>query len=246
MTAGKLADKKILVCGGATGIGAATALCAGREGADVIVHYHLREAQARAVCAQVRDAGGHAAIAQADLTDPQAVAALLDGLGPIDGFVHSVSAPIAVEPLSSVEWPAFQLQWEATVKSAFLLVKALLAREVVPSAGVFVSSAVTSGVPPRDWPSYVTAKYGLLGFVRSIAQDAAGRGLRLNLVSPGMTETPLTAVFDARRRELTGRATPLKRLGTVDEAAAAIVFLLSNESAYIVGADLPVAGGTVL
>ena len=61
-----------------------------------------------------------------------------------------------------------------------------------------------------------------------------------------MTQTPLTAAFDSRRVELAGRAAPLKRLGTVDEAASAIAFLLSNEGAYIVGVDLPVAGGTVL
>ena len=239
-----MAGKKILICGGATGIGAAVAAFAAGEGAEVVVNYRSRETDALALCARLRDQGDRASGVRADLSDPDAVAAMIAGLGPIDGFVHSVSAPIAGEALSTLEWPAFQRQWEASVKSAFLLVKALLASATIPRAGVFVSSAVVSGVPPRDWSSYVTAKYGLLGFVRSIAQDAAERGLRLNLVSPGLTETPLTAELDARRRELVGRATPLKRLGTAEEAAAAIAFLLSDESAYIVGADLPVTGGT--
>jgi len=241
----RLADKTILICGGATGIGAATAALAVSEGATVVVNYRSRQADAQALCARLRDAGGRASAVQADLTDPAAVDAMIAGLGTIDGFVHSVSAPIAVEPLAGVEWPVFETHWESSVKSAVLLVKAFMAREALPRAGVFVSSVVASGgPPPRDWSPYVTAKYGLLGFVRSIAQEAAGRGLRLNLVSPGLTETPLTANIDARRRELIGRSTPLGRLGTVDEAAAAIAFLLSDESAYIAGANLPVSGGT--
>ena len=82
--------------------------------------------------------------------------------------------------------------------------------------------------------------------MKSVAQEAAGRGMRLNLVSPGMTETPLTAHIDPRRRDLVARSLPLKRLGTADDAARAIAFLLSDESGYVVGADLPVAGGAVL
>ena len=234
------------MCGAATGIGAATARVLAREGAEVIVQYRTREAEALQLCADLRAAGGRARAAQGDLTDAGFVAALFSGEAPIDAFVHAVSAPLGPEPFAAAAWAAFQLQWEASVKTAFLLLQSALACEPCPRAGVFVSSVVTSGVPPKDWSAYVTAKSALAGLVRSVAQEAAGRGLRLNLVSPGLTETPLTAGIDPRRRELAGRATPLKRLGTVDEAAAAIAFLLSSESAYIAGADLPVAGAAVL
>lgn len=246
MSDGRFAGQTILVCGAATGIGAATARLLAREGAGVIVQYRTREAEALQVCADVLAAGGRARVAQGDLTDAATAAALFAGAEPIDAFVHAISAPLGAEPFAAAGWPAFAAQLEASVKTAFLLLQAALACEPCARAGVFVSSIVTSGAPPKDWSAYVTAKSALAGLVRSVAQEAAGRGLRLNLVSPGLTETPLTAGIDPRRRELAGRATPLKRLGTVDEAAAAIAFLLSNESAYIAGADLPVAGATVL
>ncbi len=246
MTPGRFSNRTFVVFGAATGIGAATASLIARDGGSVIVHYRTREAEAKALCEQLRAQGATASTAQADLTDQQAVAALFDAAGDVDGFVHSVSAPLAIGPIASTDWTTFQAQWEASVKSAVLIVQALFASEARPRAGVFVSSTVTIGVPPKDWSPYVTAKYALLGFVRSIAQEAAAQGLRLNVVSPGLTETPLTAQMDPRRRELAGRATPLKRLGTVDDAAESIAFLLSDASAYVVGADLPLAGGAVL
>lgn len=246
MTPGRFSNRTFVVFGAATGIGAATASLIAREGGSVIVHYRTREAEALAVCEQLRAQGATVSSAQADLTDPKAVAALFEAVGDVDGFVHSVSAPLAIGPIVATDWTTFQTQWEGSVKSAVLIVQALLAREARPRAGVFVSSTVTFGAPPKDWSPYVTAKYALVGFVRSIAQEAAGQGLRLNVVSPGLTETPLVAQIDPRRREMAGRATPLKRLGTVDDTAESIGFLLSDASAYVVGADLPVAGGAVL
>lgn len=246
MTPGRFSNRKYVVFGAATGIGAAAATLIAREGGSLIVHYRTREAEANALCGQLRAQGASATAVQADLTDPRAVGALFDVAGDVDGFVHSVSAPLVIGPIATTDWPTFQAQWEASVKSAVLIVQALLAREVRPRAGVFVSSTVTFGAPPKDWSSYVSAKYALLGFVRSVAQEVAGQGLRLNLVSPGLTETPLTEHIDPRRREMAGRATPLKRLGTVEDAAESIAFLLSDASAYVVGADLPVAGGAVL
>jgi NAD(P)-dependent dehydrogenase (short-subunit alcohol dehydrogenase family) len=238
------AGRTIVVFGGATGIGAATASRLASDGASVIVQYHTREAQARELCERLRATGAAATAAQADLTDADATGALVAALPAVDGFVHAVSAPLDAEPFDALSWERMTAHLDVAVKSAFAIAKAMIVRDPRPTAGVFVSSIVTSGVPPANWSAYVTAKYALLGFVRSLAADAAGRGLRLNLVSPGLTDTPLTASMDPRRRELAGRATPLKRLGTVDEAAAAIAFLLSDESSYLVGVDLPVAGGT--
>jgi 3-oxoacyl-[acyl-carrier protein] reductase len=242
----RFTDQRILVCGGATGIGAEAARLLAGEGAEVVVQYRTRQTQARALCEELRQAGSRASLVTADLTVEEEVRAALDDLGHLDGFVHSVSAPLAIEPLEKSSWATYQSAWDASVKSAYVLVRAMLERATPPRAGVFVSSLVTHGAPPKDWSSYVTAKYALLGFVKSIAQDAAGRGLRLNLVSPGMTETPLTAQIEPRRRELIGRSTPLKRLGTVADVASAIAFLLSGESAYVVGTDLALAGGAVL
>jgi 3-oxoacyl-[acyl-carrier protein] reductase len=109
-----------------------------------------------------------------------------------------------------------------------------------------VLSSVTLGVPPPDKSPYVTAKYGLLGLARSLAVELAAKGMRVNCVSPGFTRTFLTAGVDERVQELIARSVPMKRLSTPEDVAAAVAFLVSPDSAYITGVNLPVSGGVVM
>lgn len=93
---------------------------------------------------------------------------------------------------------------------------------------------------------YVTGKHALLGFCRSLAVELAAKRIRVNCVSPGLVSTPLTAHLDSKHLELLGRSVPLGHLGTADEAAQVINFLLGAESAFVTGTNVPVAGGAAM
>lgn len=244
---GRLAGQRVLVTGGASGIGAAIVERLAAEGAHVLVNYRSREAAARALCGAVADRGGTATPLRADVTDPDAVARMLreasDG-GGVHGLVHAASAPLAAERFRKTSWETFEAHHATGVRAAFLLVQGCLAAQPATLRWVvFVLSSVTLGTPPADKAAYVTGKHALLGLSRALAAELAAKGVRVNAVSPGFTPTELTAGVDPRIQELIAKSVPLKRLCRPEDVAASVAFLASDEAAYLTGVNLPVAGG---
>jgi 3-oxoacyl-[acyl-carrier protein] reductase len=242
----RFAERRFLVCGAATGIGAETARLLAAEGAEVLIQYRSRAKDAQALCEELVAHGSRASVYRADMVYEDDVRMLTKAVGTVHGFVHSISGAVPKETFEKTPWTEYQAHWESSVKSAFLLVRSLLESEVRPSVGVFVLSTYTIGVPPKNMAAYTTAKYALLGLMKSMAAEQAPNGLRLNGVSPGFTETPFTEHVEPRHRELLARGLPMKRFGTPREAAAAIAFLLSDESEYMTGTNLIVGGGAVM
>lgn len=235
------------MCGGATGIGAATARLLASRGAAVCMQYHTRESQARELCAQLRSTGGSVDVAQADLTEPGDIERLVESISAIHGIVHSVSPPLQDKNFQEAEWEEYERHWRTAVQSAYWLVK--LSLRIQPDAlrsVVFILSTSTIGVPPKRWAPYVSAKYALLGLAKSMAVELAGTGIRVNCVSPGFTSTPLTAHVEPRLQDFVARSIPAGRLSTVEDVAAAVAFLLSDESSFVTGVNLPVSGGAAM
>lgn len=246
MSGYRLAGRRILVCGGATGIGAATARIAASQGAAIRIQYRTRTAEATRLCDELRAAGASVEISQADITSEKDVGRLAAEVGDVHGVVHSVSPPLPRASADRTQWSVFEEHWTAAVKALFMIT-----RSFVPSAAsldsiVAVLSSVVLGPPPKDMAAYVTAKHALYGFCRALAVELAPRKIRVNCVSPGLTPTPLTSHVDPRHHDILGRAVPLGRLGTPDDAAHVIAFLLGAEAAYLTGANIPVAGGAVM
>lgn len=242
----RLAGRRVLVCGGATGIGAATARLMAVQGAAVCLHYHTRADAAERLRDELRAQGASVDLVQADLTREDDVVELARRVGDVHGIVHSVSPAVSRAPIEQTDWRSFEAHWAVGVGALFLLV-----RHVVPVAPSLASIAVVlttyvGGVPPKDLAPYVTGKHALLGFCRSLAVELAARQIRVNCVSPGVMPTPLNAHLDPRHLELLGRSVPLGRLGTPDEAARVIAFLLGPESAFVTGTNVAVAGGVMM
>jgi len=251
MIEGRLKNQRILVTGGATGIGRQISLRLAREGAHIWINYRTRKEDAVSLKYEIEQMGTSASMVRADVSHPEQVRALLEDVvrsGGIHSLVHAASPPLTDGKFRKTEWNVFTRHWEVAVHGAYLLIRGFLTlqADVQLESVVFVLSSVTLGVPPPDKSPYVTAKYGLLGLARSLAIELAAKGMRVNCVSPGFTRTSLTAGVDERVQELIARSVPMKRLSTPEDVAAAVAFLVSPDSAYITGVNLPVSGGGVM
>jgi len=247
MSSKRFEGQRILVCGGATGIGAATARLLGSEGATVCIQYRQRETEAKEMCRQLRSDGASVEIFPADLTDSDQVKSLIKDVGVMHGLVHSVSPALPNALFYQINWSEYEQHWSTAVESAYWLLKHSLESESCSlQAVVFVLSSYTIGVPPKNLAPYISAKYALLGLCKVMALELAERGIRINSISPGFTPTPLTAHIEPRLQDFVARGIPMHRLGSSEDAAMAAAFLLSSESSFITGVNLPVSGGAAM
>jgi len=249
-----LAGRAVLVTGGSSGIGRATALAAARAGADVALTYHVNERGAREVERGIQATGRKAVVLHADLANEASVRAIgpgaSDGLGRIDAWINNAGAEIltgAGASLSDVKKldRLLAVDLRGTVLASWCAAELLAAR---PEGGVIVNMSwdhVETGMAGTHPQLFAAVKGGVLAFSKSLARTVAPR-VRVNVVAPGWIETAFGEGLDeARRREVIA-ATPLGRWGTPEDVAAAIVFLASPAAAFITGETLRVGGGVVM
>ncbi|HKG39308.1 MAG TPA: SDR family oxidoreductase [Conexibacter sp.] len=235
-----------LVTGAGRGIGRATALALARAGADVVLASRT-EADLREVAAEVEALGVGATVAPCDLTVPGALDATLDALPrPVDVLVNGAGTN-RPGPFVDVLVEDLDLLLAQNVRAPVLVAQAVVQRLLAagrPGAIVNLSSQMGHvGYPGRS--VYCTTKHAIEGLTKALAVELAPHGIRVNSVAPTFLETAMTAAMfedETFRAEVLGRI-PLGRLGTVDEVAAAIVFLASPAASLITGASLRADGG---
>jgi NAD(P)-dependent dehydrogenase (short-subunit alcohol dehydrogenase family) len=251
---GRLQTRRVLVVGAGTrrtddpdapvGNGRAIAVLAAREGATVACA-DRDEAAALATAQLVVNDGGGAEVLVADVTRPEDCAAVVADagarLGGLDGLVLNVGIGegLRLEGTSVEEWDR---TFAVNVRAHFLVCKAALAALADGSAIVFVSS-IAGITPGSGLPAYDTSKAALGGLCRHVAHEGARRGIRANVVAPGLIDTPIGRAASAGRPSRDRTPVPLRRQGTAWEIAYATVFLLSHEASYITGQTLVVDGG---
>ncbi|MDT3442122.1 SDR family NAD(P)-dependent oxidoreductase [Pseudofrankia sp. BMG5.37] len=240
-----LAGKRALVTGGTRGIGRAVALGLARAGAHVVVSHQQESEAAESLRRELKETSGNHLVMIADAADPAAITALLDAtgahLGGLDIVVNNVGT------ISHVPYDQLSLEdWNA-VLTTNLTATHLVTQGALPllgGSGAVVnvgSGAGVVGVPLRA--HYTAAKAGLIGLTRSLSKELGAKGIRVNLVTPGLTETDhANGMPDAVRAAYTNRI-PLGRLGTSEEVAAVVLFLASDVSSYVNGANYSVDGG---
>ena len=242
------AGKVALVTGASRGLGAAIAERLGADGFAVAVNYARSTAEAEAVVARIRAAGSAAAAFQADVTDPDAVATLVDavreGLGPIHALVLNATGAQPAIPLRELTWEAHLDQLEFFVKSPTLLVRAVLADMTAAGGGRVIhvgSDIVGRGLPGSS--AYAAAKAAQLGLARVWARELAPLAITVNTVAPGWVPVERhESSSDAELRGYLG-AVPLGRMGEPADVAGAVAYLASAEAAFVTGAQLVVNGG---
>lgn len=249
----RMGQRALVVTGGGRGIGAQIALRAAQGGTPVALIYYSRPDNAARVAGQIEAAGGQAIAIRADVGSEADVAraftAADSALGPLGGLVNN--AVWAGPPRTLAELPASELEavFRTNVFGAFLCSREA-ARRLSTANGarggaiVTLSSAhaVNTGAP-GNWVHFAASKASLETMSRGLARELAGQGIRVNVVRPGViaTETRLGQPRDHLERTL--RQVPLARMGTADEVATAVLWLLSDEASYVTGAALDVAGG---
>ncbi len=246
-----LTGKRALVTGGSRGIGGATALMLAQCGADVVVHYRARTADAEAMVRQLRALGVQAYSAAAELSDRAAVdqmcANIAQSWGGIDIYVGNAgiwpSEEIAVADMPDERWARTVAE---NIDGMFFSTRAAI--RVMADGGRVVLVSSTAGQRGESMHAdYAASKGAMISFTKSLAVELAPRGITVNSVAPGWVDTEMCAeAFADGGRERIGRAIPVGRVASAADIAGPIVFLCSPQSRHVTGEILNVNGGSVL
>jgi 3-oxoacyl-[acyl-carrier protein] reductase len=246
----QLAGKVAVVTGGARGIGRGIALELARRGAKVVVNYNSRPDAADEVVQIIKHAGGDAIAVQADVSQLEAaqrlIKAAIDFGGRLDILVNNAGTTrdmlLAMMPES--DW---DLVIATNLKSAYNCSKAALKPMMRQKYGRMVNITSVAGLSGNGGQTnYSASKAGLIGFTKSLAKEVGGRNITVNAVAPGFIPTDLTSEILGKIQEDAIKATPLGRMGTVEDVAYAVAFLASDDAAFITGQVLSVDGGMVM
>jgi 3-oxoacyl-[acyl-carrier protein] reductase len=242
----KLDGKTALVTGASQGIGEAVAKLLARQGAKVVLAARNEE-KLKALAAYIDAGGGCARPLALDVSAPETfgerLKTLPEDFAAIDILVNNagITADNLLARMSLDDW---ERVLRTNLTGAFALTKEVLRGMMKRRWGRLINvSSVVGMMGNAGQANYAASKAGLIGFTKSVARELGSRSITANVVAPGYIETAMTdALPAAAKEELTG-AIALKRLGTVDDVAAAVLFLASEEGGYITGHTLNVSGG---
>ena len=243
----RLDGQVAVVTGSGQGIGRAIAWALAEAGCDVAVNAR-RRGDLEVTAAGVEERGRRTLIADADIRDfsEELAARAVATLGRIDVWVNNVggSDEKTVRELADTPDEIWRAQLELNLTSAFQGAKAAASRMADGGAIVNIASGAGMRGSPRTGP-YAAAKAGMLNLTQTLALELAGRGIRVNAVSPGpvATEAFLEVLGVSDQLDQLQATIPLGRLGTPDDIAAAVVFLASPAASWVTGQNLLVAGG---
>ena len=241
-----LSGKSALVTGASGGIGGAIARHLHGAGANV----GLSGTRADALDALAGELGERCAVLPCDLSDGDAVSALIgqaeDALGAVDIVVNNAGLTrdnLALR-LKDEDWEQVMA---VNLTAAFRLSKAALRGMMKRRWGRIVNITSIVGVTGNGGQTnYAASKAGMIGFTKSLAQEVASRNITVNCVAPGFIKTPMTDALDETQRENLLAGIPAGRLGAVDDVAAGVLYLASEEASYVTGQTLHINGGMAM
>ncbi len=241
-----MTQKRALVTGGSSAIGSVIAKRLAADGYAVVVHAYTHVASADHVVDKIRTQGGVAACACFDITDSDVARDALEALlkeGPIQVVVNNAGlhddAPMA--GMTGAQWKRVI---DLTLNGFFNVTQPLLLPMIGMRWGRIVSISSLAGISGnRGQTNYAAAKAGLHGATKSLAIEVASRGVTVNVVAPGLIESPATR--NSFKPEQIEAMVPMKRVGTPDEVAALVSFLVSEQAGYITGQVIGINGGVV-
>ena len=243
----------VVITGGSRGIGAATARRAAQDGWNVVLSYQSDGDAAEAVVADCEAYGRIALAVRCDVAEEADVLALFDavpaGAGPVRGLVNNAGIVAPTMRAADMDSERIRRMLEVNVLGAFLCAREAVRRMSTANGGsggsiVNVSSRAAALGSPGEYVDYAASKAALDTLTVGLSKEVAAEGVRVNSVRPGLIETEIhERNGQSGRLERLAPSIPLGRSGTADEVAAAIVWLLSDESSYTTGTFLDVSGG---
>ncbi len=242
---GSLDGKVAVVTGASRGIGRAIAEKLAEDGAKVVVNYTSNEEAANEVVSKIENRGGKAVAVQADTGEISEVRTLFEEatsrFGRLDVLVNNAGI-IAPEMIAEATEEAFDRQFAVNVKGVFFAMQEAAKRLEDGGRIINVSSVNTLMSPPAS-AAYNATKAAVEQFARTGAKEFGGRGITVNAVSPGATDTDMLAGAPPERREMAAQMAPLGRLGEPRDIADVVAFLASDEARWITGQNLQAGGG---
>lgn len=242
------AKHTILVTGSSRGIGAAIARRFAQQGHAVAIHYHAREAEARALFAELSEEGYRVMLVSGDITNEaeakQIVSQVRKQLGFIDVLVNNAGIALPTQLVTETKLADWHRVMDTNVTGMFLITNAVLPEMVSLQRGSIVNISSMWGVTGGSCEvAYSASKAAVIGYTKSLAKEVAPSGIRVNCVAPGFVLTDMTRCFDESVIADICEETPLLRAGTPADIASAVVFLALEEASFITGQVLCVDGG---
>ena len=247
---GGLLDGKVcMVTGGGTGIGAATAVAMAEAGAAAVIIAGRREAPGEEVAAACRIHGSSALFLKTDVTDESEVAELIrrivEEFGRLDIAFNNAGYQEPRKLLAEQPSEVYDHVFGVNTRAVFLCLREQLALMVKQGSGSIVVNTSVSGIrnPNNGLSLYSASKAAVLSMVRSAAMEYGPLGLRVNAIAPGRVVTDMMLGSGVGSPEVIGATLPVRRIGTPEDVASAVVWLASDQASYITGATIPADGG---
>jgi 3-oxoacyl-[acyl-carrier protein] reductase len=244
--------KNALVTGGTRGIGRGIVLALAQAGANVVTCYRQESDAADNLVRELKETAGTHHVVKADVGEPAELDRLMDVVktlpGTLDVFVHSAGT-ITHVPFADLPMEQWRRVLDTNLTAAYVLTQKALPSLAKGASIIYVGSkAAVVGIPLRA--HYTAAKAGLVGLAKSLSKEFGGRGIRVNVVAPGIVDTSDTAQVDPQMRQIISarmdeyrQRTPLGRLGRPDEIGNVVLFLASDLSSFVTGETINVDGG---
>jgi len=245
-----LAGKVAVVTGGSRGIGRGIAIELGKRGAKVIVNYNTSVDAAKEIVGVIQQAGSEALAVQADVSQYAAAQSLIKAAiefgGRLDILINNAGTTrdMLLAMMSESDW---DVVIATNLKSAYNCSKAALKPMMRQKYGRMINISSISGLAGNGGQTnYSASKAGLIGFTKALAREVGGRNITVNAVAPGFIPTDLTSSLPQNLLDEAIKATPLGRLGTIEDVARVAAFLVSEDASFITGQVLSVDGGMVM
>jgi len=245
-------EKVALIIGATGGIGFETAKTLAKENYNIILHYNSDITKALELKTELEElTDKKILIVQANFLKENEITEMFDEIkryfSKITVLINASTLHFGNMKLVDMDWTDIESQLNINIKSSFLLVKHILPFMETNRYGkiVFITTQATEQVN-SEWLHYITAKSALNGFAKALAIELAPKGIRVNLVSPGMTDTELVSDIPEKIKLLTAARTPLKRLAKPIDVANAISYLVSEKSDFLTGETIRINGGQVM
>jgi 3-oxoacyl-[acyl-carrier protein] reductase len=242
----KIKDPVALVIGATGGIGFETCLQLAKDGFDIVIHYNSNEDKAQELKQKVEALNRNTLLVKADILNKLEIKELISKsvrkFGKIDVLVI-----IPNIKFQNLHWEDYKKQFEFGIKVTLELLQEVVPIMVENGYGKIINiGSLTVDKPNADWSPYITAKSALVGLTKSLAFELANKGIRINMVSPSLLSTDLTANVPEKFKLLTAAQTPLRRLADTKDVAGTIAFLASEKSNFLAGENIRLNGGQIM
>ena len=248
---GQFDGQVTLVTGAAGGMGAETARAFAALGSHVVLA-DLDGQAVEAVAATIREVGGQASARTLDVGDPDSIRSAFASIDEAHGRLDNVAtcaAIITAKRIPDMDWGHWRKVLDINLLGTFFVVQEALARMIPAGRGSIVCVASDAGVRGGGGliadAAYAASKAGVLSLVKSVAREIGGKGVRINALNPGPSDTPMHRGISAELKATIAAGLPMKRMGAPDDMAAAIVFLCSSAASFVYGAALDADGGSM-